>query len=120
MGLAATILGAPRNFSLQTLPTDMKETGSEPADDESSRSTNKPDRPGSPASADPSAGESDSDPREENSPQKARRDKEFPSRTGEDRNYNSSGSQRRVSVTPNDWKKLEALSEEIGLPYSKV
>lgn len=31
-----------------------------------------------------------------------------------------SGSPPRVSVTPNDWKKLEALSDELGLPYSKV
>lgn len=31
-----------------------------------------------------------------------------------------SGSQPRVSVTPNDWRKLEALSDELGLPYSKV
>ena len=27
---------------------------------------------------------------------------------------------RRVQVTPRDWKKVEAISEELGLPYSKV
>jgi hypothetical protein len=32
----------------------------------------------------------------------------------------SSRSTRRVSVTPQDWDKVEALAEEFGLPYSKV
>ena len=32
----------------------------------------------------------------------------------------SQGHSQRVSVTPRDWSKLEALSEEFGLPYSKI
>ena len=98
----------------------MKETGREPAEDEPPRSTDEPDRPGSSAYDEPSAGESDPSPRGKGSPPKTRRDKECASRTGEDRSCSSSGSQRRVSVTPNNWERLEALSEELGLPYSKV
>lgn len=98
----------------------MKETDSETAEDEQPRSTNEPDRPGSSAYDEPSAGESDPSPKGKGSPRKTRRDKECTSRTGEDRSCNSSGSKKRVSVTPNDWKTLEALSDELGLPYSKV